>query len=58
MTTTADGGAGSLRKAISDANVIAVPAKIKVPPGTYKITKAGSGQNANASGDFDVHGTS
>ncbi|MCB0830140.1 MAG: CSLREA domain-containing protein [Solirubrobacterales bacterium] len=30
---------------------------ISLPNGTYKITRAGSGEDANATGDFDITGT-
>src|SRR4051794_11099107 len=56
VTTTADGGAGSLRPAVSSAN--ATPAtldRIAVPPGTYTIGGA-AGDDDNVSGDLDIRG--
>lgn len=53
VTTTADGGAGSLRDAIDQANANPGPDTITVPAGTYTITLAGD-DSANATGDFDI----
>jgi CSLREA domain-containing protein len=70
VNTTADEyGTGtdcSLREAITAANdntsFGGCPAgfaddTISLPDGTYKITRAGAGEDDNASGDFDVKGT-
>jgi len=67
VTTTADelnaDGDCSLREAIQAANtdtaVDACPAgsgadTIVVPAGTYAISIAGTGEDANATGDFDI----
>jgi len=71
VSTTEDtygGSAGScsLREAITAAQTNAAfdgcPAGsgvdvVRVPGGEYKITRAGAGENANLTGDFDVTGT-
>ena len=44
----------SLREAISAANANADHQTIELPAGTYTITLAGAGDNANAAGDFDI----
>ncbi|MEQ1702720.1 MAG: choice-of-anchor Q domain-containing protein, partial [Ilumatobacteraceae bacterium] len=54
VTTTADGGAGSLRDAISQANANPGPDTITVPAGTYTLTIAGANEDDNATGDFDI----
>ena len=54
VTTTADGGAGSLRDAIDQANANPGPDTITVPAGTYTITVAGFNEDSNATGDFDI----
>jgi CSLREA domain-containing protein len=46
------GASCSLREAIAAAN--ADPGVVLVPPGTYVLTRSGSGENANATGDLDV----
>jgi len=56
VTTTADGGAGSLRAAISQANADPGPDIIQVPAGTYTLTLAGAGEDANVTGDLDIVG--
>src|SRR5262245_22280394 len=60
VTTTADvvadGGKVSLREAISRANAREGRDTIVLGSGVYKIGLAGAGENANASGDFDVTG--
>jgi Right handed beta helix region len=51
-----DGGAGSLRQAITDANADAVPDTITFAPGlsgTINLTIAGA-DNTNAGGDLDI----
>lgn len=50
-STCADGDC-SLREAISAAN--AAPGAVVIPAGTYRIELAGAGEDANASGDFDL----
>lgn len=59
VTSTADRagsvcatGDCSLREAISNAN--AMPGAVLIPAGTYKIELPGTGEDANASGDFDL----
>jgi CSLREA domain-containing protein len=42
----------SLREAISASNN--TPGAVLVPAGLYRLTLAGSGENANASGDLDI----
>ncbi|MBS1797785.1 MAG: carboxypeptidase regulatory-like domain-containing protein [Acidobacteria bacterium] len=44
----------SLRAAITEANALAGADTITLPAGTYTITLTGSGENVNASGDFDL----
>ena len=56
VTTTADGGAGSLRDAITQANANPGPDTITIPAGTYTLTIAGRGEDANLTGDLDVTG--
>jgi|GEM_PF-1333400 len=59
VTTPADRAGGvcadgdcSLREAISAAN--AAPGAVVLPPGTFRIEIAGTLEDANASGDFDL----
>ena len=55
VTTTADGGPGSLRQAIIDANANPGTDTITfVGSGTYLLTIAGTGENAAATGDLDI----
>ena len=59
VTTTADSvdandGALSLREAITQANSTAAADVITLPAGTYRVARAGAGEDANATGDFDV----
>jgi len=55
VTTTTDGGAGSLRQAIIDANANSGTDTITfVGSGTYMLTIAGTGENAAATGDLDI----
>lgn len=54
VTTTADGGAGSLRAAIDQANANPGADVIDLPPGTYTLTIAGANEDANATGDLDI----
>ncbi len=56
VTTTADGGLGSLRDAITLANANPGPDTINVPAGTYTLTIAGASEDLNATGDLDVTG--
>lgn len=56
VTTTADGGAGSLRAAIDAANALSGsgPAvRIEIPSGTYALDKCGSDDD-NLAGDLDL----
>jgi trimeric autotransporter adhesin len=48
------GGACSLRAAISEANALAGADTITVPSGTHTTLIAGTNENANADGDFDI----
>jgi predicted outer membrane repeat protein len=62
VTTTldvVDSGDGklSLREAITKANTSASADLINVPAGVFKIALAGTGDDGNASGDFDVTGS-
>ena len=54
VTTTTDGGAGSLRQAIIDANANPGPDTINLPAGTYTLSIAGTGEDAAATGDLDI----
>ena len=59
VTTTTDvvnprDGLLSLREAITLANATAAPDTIQLRAGVYSISLAGAGENANATGDFDV----
>lgn len=59
VTTLADvvnpnDGQLSLREAITRANAAADSDTIQLQAGVYKISLAGSGENANATGDFDI----
>src|SRR4051812_10120402 len=56
VTTTADGGPGSLRQAILDANAAAGADTVTVPAGTYTLSIAGANEDAGATGDLDVTG--
>src|SRR6188768_2067465 len=48
------GGLCSLRAAITEANALAGADTITVPAGTYTTTLAGTNEDANANGDFDI----
>jgi predicted outer membrane repeat protein len=54
VTTTTDGGPGSLRQAIIDANASPGADTINVPAGVYILTIAGANENAAATGDLDI----
>jgi predicted outer membrane repeat protein len=55
VTTTTDGGAGSLRQAIIDANTNSGTDTITfVGNGTYTLTLTGTGEDAAATGDLDI----
>jgi hypothetical protein len=54
VTTTADGGTGSLRAALDQANAHPGPDLISLPAGTYTVALAGRGDDANLTGDLDV----
>jgi predicted outer membrane repeat protein len=55
VTTTTDGGAGSLRQAIINANANPGTDTITFAgSGTYLLTIAGTGENAAATGDLDI----
>src|SRR5215813_11265306 len=44
----------SLREAVNLANLSGGPDTIVLPTGNFKITRAGAGENANSTGDFDI----
>lgn len=55
VTTTTDGGSGSLRDAITKANSNSENDTIVLKSGsTYKLTVKGSGEDANKTGDLDI----
>ena len=54
VTTTVDGGPGSLRAAIDQANTNPGADVITIPAGTYTLTIPGPNEDANATGDFDI----
>src|SRR4051794_38215111 len=59
VTTRADvvnpnDGKVSLREAITMANATAAPDTIVLQAGAYAISIPGAGENANATGDFDI----
>src|SRR5690348_5729159 len=56
VPTTADGGPGSLRQAILDANANPGPDVITLPAGTYTLTIPGANEDAGATGDLDITG--
>jgi len=49
-----NGGGCSLRAAIQEANALSGNDYIYLPPGTYELTIAGSGENLAATGDLDI----
>jgi CSLREA domain-containing protein len=62
VTTTLDvvdpaDGKRSLREAITAANNLAGADVIVLPAGVYKIALTGAGEDANATGDFDIAGS-
>ncbi len=63
VTKTADTADGtcdadcSLREAIGAANAASGPHNIALPAGTYTLTIAGAGEDANATGDLDYEET-
>lgn len=54
VTKTTDGGAGSLRQAIIDANASTANDVIELAAGTYTLSLAGFDENAAATGDLDI----
>src|SRR3954451_17819639 len=44
----------TLRAAVQEANMLAGPDEIDLPAGTYRLTLAGTGEDAAATGDLDV----
>src|SRR5687768_14182440 len=54
VTATTDGGPGSLRQAILDANASPGADTVTLPAGTYTLSVAGAGEDAGATGDLDV----
>ena len=56
VTITTDGGAGSLRNAITLANTNPGPDTISLPAGTYTLSIAGANEDLNATGDLDITG--
>src|SRR5262245_1252485 len=62
VTTTLDvvdpaDGKRSLREAIGQANAHAGADEVIIPAGVFKIAIAGVGEDANATGDFDISDT-
>ena len=62
VTTTLDvidpsDGKRSLREAINAANTLGGADVIVLSAGVYKIALAGTGENANVTGDFDIEGS-
>ncbi|MBI3464318.1 MAG: DUF4114 domain-containing protein, partial [Planctomycetes bacterium] len=55
VANTDDGGAGSLRQAILDANANVGADTILLPAGTYTLTIAGGHEDAGATGDLDIN---
>ncbi len=55
VTTTNDGGAGSLRQAIIDANALAGQDTITLGAGVYTFTVFGQEEDGALSGDLDIH---
>ncbi|MFT5470360.1 MAG: hypothetical protein ACI8UO_005488, partial [Verrucomicrobiales bacterium] len=55
--TSADGTGVSLREAIRDANATGADDSIFLPAGTYRLTRTGAGEDANATGDLDIAAT-
>jgi hypothetical protein len=53
VSSTADGGGGSLRAAIARANVSRSAVIIRIPSGTYELTRCGADDD-NRAGDLDV----
>src|SRR5262249_23474412 len=49
-------GLCTLRAAIQEANALAGPDTISLPPGTYSLTIGGSDEDAAATGDLDITG--
>jgi CSLREA domain-containing protein len=48
------GGACTLRAAVQEANALAGTDEIDIPVGTYRLTIAGAGEDAAATGDLDI----
>lgn len=44
----------TLRAAVMEANALAGPDTIVLPAGTYRLTRAGSGENGSLTGDLDI----
>lgn len=53
VTTTADGGAGSVREAVRQASAAGTAAVVRVPAGTYALTRCGA-DDTGAAGDLDL----
>jgi hypothetical protein len=54
VTTTDDGGLGSLRQAIIDANALPGPDTIRLQDGRYSLSLAGPLEDLGATGDLDI----
>ncbi|HMJ14292.1 MAG TPA: choice-of-anchor Q domain-containing protein [Polyangiaceae bacterium] len=55
VTTTRDGGEGSLRAAIARANSLDGDlVRIELSPGVYELTRCGGDDDTNAEGDLDI----
>src|SRR5690349_6796300 len=47
-------GECTLRAAVMEANALGGPHTVSVPPGLYRLTRAGAGEDASATGDLDL----
>lgn len=54
VTKLTDGGQGSLRQAIINANASPEDDIIELAEGTYTLTLSGTGENAGTTGDLDI----
>lgn len=50
------GGTCTLRAAVQEANALPGADRIRVPAGTYRLTRAGTSENEAVAGDLDVKG--
>jgi hypothetical protein len=56
VTTTTDGGSGSLRQAILDANATPEDDVIGMLAGNYVLTRTGADEDLGLTGDLDIRG--